>query len=144
MYKYQLEEKVYSLEEEIRMLKGEIPQKEREITSNNMITIPQQMIKVYTGVYFLWYKGTIVYIGRSNNITARLATHNSSPDTLITYSCFDKVTYIIEENFKRMTLLETICIRHFKPLHNRTSSKKENTIEEEKILQYHNLIKTKE
>ena len=141
MYKYELEEKVYSLKREIALLRGEIPQKEKDIcTTNDMVTIPQQAIKIYSGVYFLWYKETIVYIGRSKNIIARLASHSFSSDTLIDYDTFDKITYIIEDELKRRKLLETICIRHFKPFYNRTFTSKNNTPREQEILQYHNLI----
>jgi hypothetical protein len=65
-----------------------------------------------TGIYHLFYKGVLVYIGYSKNINKRLKNHDSD-----TEKCFDAVLWFVDENLKIREWLdmERNMIKYWRP-----------------------------
>lgn len=75
------------------------------------------------GIYVLYYKNRIVYIGQSTNIHRRLIQHLKSN------KLFDKYNYI-EIEVDQLDDIEEALIRKYKPIHNTTHN---DTIKKDKI-----------
>lgn len=67
-----------------------------------------------SGVYFLVRGGEIVYVGRSVNVEARLATHIDSPD-----KDFDSACYLPIDDQRETDIVERFFILALRPEHNR-------------------------
>lgn len=63
-------------------------------------------LNVPRGIYFLFRRGELVYIGKSNNIHRRIHQHRSR-------RVFDKALYVPVDDY--MDVMETILIKSFKP-----------------------------
>jgi excinuclease UvrABC nuclease subunit len=68
--------------------------------------------KTMSGVYILFNKGKIIYIGQSKRIQSRIATH------LETYA-FDSYSYIEINNYYERLLTEATLIHWYKPKYNK-------------------------
>jgi hypothetical protein len=64
------------------------------------------------GVYFLIYRGKVVYIGKSTNVKRRISQH------LLTNKVFDNVS-VHHVKYEDLTGLEGIYINALKPEHNK-------------------------
>jgi excinuclease UvrABC nuclease subunit len=71
------------------------------------------LTKPIKGIYFLIYKGVIVYVGQSSNITFRLSVHVSNRKKE-----FDSYSYI-ESNEVNLNNLEANYIYEFAPYYNK-------------------------
>jgi len=69
-------------------------------------TVKEFIFKPRTGIYFLFEKGELAYIGKAIDIHRRVFQHSH-------YRVFDKVFYIPVEN--DIEIIETQFIKHFKP-----------------------------
>jgi len=65
--------------------------------------------RVYTGVYFLYREGELIYIGVSCNIAVRLWQHRVSSKV------WDEVKFIEEPDYKKAIEIEDYMISAFRP-----------------------------
>lgn len=109
-----------------------------------MITIPEEVWRKRSGVYFIYIKPEdkefLAYVGRSTHIIGRLGTHATSSDTYVNFENDTRIAYIPLDNKEEMMELEKICIRHFKPCWNRTPNTVKNTKQELELLRHYNLL----
>lgn len=75
--------------------------------------VPVENIADVGGVYFLIYKGEIVYIGQSNSVYNRINTHAREP-----FKTFDSFFILFIENYSERLLREKQLINSFKPYYN--------------------------
>lgn len=75
------------------------------------ILVSAHPVKIVPGVYFLISEGKIVYVGQSNNVLRRVATHTS--DTICTGK-FDSYAYI-SCDVSSLNTVEQHYIRKFNP-----------------------------
>ncbi len=66
-----------------------------------------------SGIYFLFKKNRVIYIGKSNKLISRLFTHCKNVDI-----DFDEISYI-KCNDKECNIGEVLYIDHYKPIENK-------------------------
>ena len=88
---------------------------------NLIIDIP---FKQYTGVYFLYQKEELVYVGVSGDIAVRLSQHKLGPY----FKVWDCVKYIEELNYLECIRIENYFIDTYKPKYNRGPGKLKESI----------------
>jgi excinuclease UvrABC nuclease subunit len=69
------------------------------------------------GIYFLWNKDELVYIGKTTNILFRINSHNSKSKNKKNYE-FTHFSFIITDNPFIINIAEPLYIDKFKPKYN--------------------------
>ena len=74
-------------------------------------------LEILCGVYFLYYKKKLVYVGVSYNIAVRLNQHQNSK------KIWDEVRYIIEPDYYKAIVIENYYLDKYNPHFNIAGSK---------------------
>lgn len=100
-----------------------LPQ-ELETITNNVYEIPFSFVSIPSGIYFLYMRDELVYIGQSKYVGLRVSTHFMEGNKI-----FDKA-YFMRVDINSLLEVEADLITKFKPKYNKvtTYKKRENAI----------------
>lgn len=87
----------------------------REICSEEEIVSTARPIDLPSGIYFLVQGDSVVYVGQSKNVYARIATHLNEGQKI-----FDKAAFI-DELPEKLNEVESTYIAALKPQYNKIS-----------------------
>lgn len=66
------------------------------------------------GIYALFYRGKLIYVGQTINFGARLSAHRMKYGHSVEYTFYE----LPDASAKELSIYEAIYINHYNPLHN--------------------------
>lgn len=106
---YQIDMDTTIVEKTISIKKGDLfPRKFRQ-------NIPKNWKE---GIYVLWYKTEVVYVGQSKNVTARIREHKNKK--------WNMISFIPHKDEAERRIKEALLIKYFQPPYNKESRNTES------------------